>query len=102
MDHERAPHPDRPSVTEQPWQPIETFALPVFDARHWYRSGERLLLSNGGSIFIGHYSYNSRGKGRWQSGGRICEPSHWAPLPALPRNDSSVTVPPENTDANPS
>ena len=67
------------------WQPIETAPAYPFVKERWYVDGPRYLLSTGSSVFIGQYGYTERGKGRWQDHyGRICQPTHWMPLPAAP------------------
>ena len=67
------------------WQPIETAPVYPFVKERWYVDGPRYLLSTGSSVFIGQYGYTERGKGRWQDHyGRICQPTHWMPLPAAP------------------
>lgn len=67
------------------WQPIETAPAYPFVKERWYVDGPRYLLSTGSSVFIGQYGYTERGKGRWQDHyGRVCQPTHWMPLPAAP------------------
>ena len=67
------------------WQPIETAPAYPFVKERWFVDGPRYLLSTGSSVFIGQYGYTERGKGRWQDYyGRICQPTHWMPLPAAP------------------
>src|SRR5882757_2231129 len=72
-------------TTMSEWQPIETASIRQFDKDNWYiRHSDYLLLWNGGGILIGAYAYTKLGKGKWESNGRICCPTHWMPLPAPP------------------
>ena len=74
------------------WQPIETAPAYPFVKERWYVDGPRYLLSTGSSVFIGQYGYTERGKGRWQDHyGRICQPTHWMPLPAAPTAQQEPT-----------
>jgi hypothetical protein len=73
------------------WQPIETYPLPEFDAKTWYRNGPRVLLWTGNYATIGSYGYTQKGKGRWQDQGRTTVPTHWMPLPSNPDTSSAPT-----------
>lgn len=67
------------------WQPIATAPIEPFDKERWYmKHSPYLLLWNGGGISIGSYGYTQRGKGKWESNGRIYCPTHWMPLPTPP------------------
>lgn len=68
------------------WQPIETVPAFPFVQEKWFKTGPRYLLAERSRVFIGSYSYTERGKGRWQDlVSKNCEPTHWMPLPAAPK-----------------
>ncbi len=69
------------------WRPIETAPIPQFDAERWYMINFRCLIALKGNSYttIGNYGYTEKGRGRWKDTfDRVCEPSHWMPLPAPP------------------
>lgn len=67
------------------WEPIEGAPLKPFDKDQWYmKHSDYLLLWSGGSIRIGAYAFTKHGKGKWESGGRRCYPTHWMSLPEPP------------------
>ena len=68
------------------WQPIETAPKGEFDKSRWYLPTFRCLAVVGGNyIDIVDYGYTEKGRGRWlNSSNRVCEPTHWMLLPALP------------------
>jgi hypothetical protein len=85
-------------ATPQPapagWRPIETAPPFAFVPEKWFIDGPRYLLAERSRVFIGHYGYTQRGKGRWQDFvGRNVEPTHWMPLPAAPTVKDSLTIP---------
>ena len=65
------------------WLPISDYPLPEFDAKHWYRSGPRVLVWSGGCT-IATYDYTQKGKGRWRDWRGIVNPTHWMALPGPP------------------
>ncbi len=71
------------------WQPIETAPIKDFDKEKWFLShSPQLFLSNGTGVYIGSYSYTSKGRGRWiHVCGYVCQPTHWQPLPPAPTKE---------------
>lgn len=66
-------------------QPIDTAPIKPFDEDNWYMShSPHLLLWSGHSWVIGSHGYTRKGKGKWIAYGRICNPTHWLPLPPPP------------------
>jgi hypothetical protein len=73
-------------LTARAWQPIETAPIRPFDEEQWYRAAtERLLLWCGSFAEVGQYRYHKSGKrGGWTSGRKL-NPTHWMPLPEVPK-----------------
>lgn len=70
------------------WLPISTAPIKPFDPDKWFMNhSERLLLAHNGNVSIGAYRFTSKGKGKWEAGGRIVLPTHWMDLPLPPKQE---------------
>ena len=71
------------------WQLIETAPKGEFVPERWYMRTFRCLAAFGPDRYIDivTYSYTEKGRGRWRnSSKRVCEPTHWMPLPEPPKS----------------